>query len=483
MSLAYALPAEAGINPKGITELLKTLSKKNCHSIMILRHGKIITEGWWSPYSKELPHVLYSLSKSFTSIAYAFAFQENLISPEDEVLPYLRSIFTAEPCEYFKKVKISHLLSMTMGHQKETEYVPYDNWLERFTKQYIENEPGSVFYYDNSNTYLAGVILEKITGVSLEEFLTPRLFKPLGFQKGLWEKSPEGHSKAFCGLNLRTEDIAKFGQLLLNKGTWEGKQLLRADIVEEMTKSHISNRGDGTGYPDCIEGYSYFFWRCHIKDSYRGDGANGQYCVVLPEQDMVIAITAGFEPMNDILMSVWDKLLPAVDSFAEVKEEDQQELEELIKELKIELPEALGTEKLHFDKKTYAFTENSMGIMEVSMEISAEQSIQSGNKNQFKFLTKDGTFTYLADSKEWTYGENQRTTEEDCLRTTFFKNSVSCGIWKDNIYELHIIYINTPFHDTYGLEFRKDHVRVHYKRFPAQVYHSGFCKLIGTAID
>ena len=170
-------------------------------------------------------------------------------------------------------------------------------------------KPGTHFLYNTSATYMLSAIVQKATGRPCSTTSSPRLFEPLGIEHPTWETSPQGISAGGYGLSIRTEDIAKFGQLYLQKGKWHGKQLVPAAWVEAATARQTSNGSNPKS--DWDQGYGYQFWRCR-HGAYRGDGAFGQYCIVLPEQDAVIAITSGVKDMQAVLNLVWDKLLPAL---------------------------------------------------------------------------------------------------------------------------------------------------------------------------
>jgi CubicO group peptidase (beta-lactamase class C family) len=162
-------------------------------------------------------------------------------------------------------------------------------------------------------TYMCSAIVQKVTGQTVLDYLTPRLFQPLGIDKPKWDASPEGISCGGWGLYLRTEDVAKFGQLYLQKGKWQGKQLVPEKWVAEATKYQVPNKDAPSGRgnkPDWQQGYGYQFWQCQ-HGAYRGDGANGQLCIVMPDQDAVLAITADTGNMQNEVNVVWDTLLPA----------------------------------------------------------------------------------------------------------------------------------------------------------------------------
>jgi CubicO group peptidase (beta-lactamase class C family) len=322
-SQSYSLPRSSpeieGVSSKKILEFLDAIekTKNEMHSIMIVRHGKVIAEGWWDPYRPELKHTLYSLSKSFTSTAIGFAVTEKKIKLSDKVISYFPDKLPDTISENLKVLTIKDLITMSAGQFPEPQAVPAfnDDWVKGFLAAPIVNKPGSVFLYNSIATYMLSAIVQKVTGQTVLDYLTPRLFKPLGIEGIDWETDPKGIDVGGWGLRLKTEDIAKMGLLFLQKGKWQGKQIIPAAWVEEATSFKIDNapgmsqeRKDSS---DWRQGYCYQFWRCR-NNAYRGDGAFGQYMIVMPEQDAVIAITSETPNMQDELNLVWQYLLPAM---------------------------------------------------------------------------------------------------------------------------------------------------------------------------
>ena len=279
------------------------------NSFMLVRHGHVVAEGWWAPYGPDAPHSLYSLSKSFTSTAVGLAIAEGKLSVDDEVLKFFPEDAPAEPGSNLKAMRVSDLLRMSTGHQVEPQRPPDKAWTKTFLAQPVPFKPGTHFLYNTSATYMLSAIVQKATGMTVLDYLRPRLFDPLGIEHPTWETSPQGISTGGFGLSIRTEDIARFGQLYLQKGKWNGKQLVPAAWVEAATARQTSNGSNPKS--DWDQGYGYQFWRCR-HGAYRGDGAFGQFCIVMPEQDAVIAITSGVKDMQAVLNLVWDKLLPAM---------------------------------------------------------------------------------------------------------------------------------------------------------------------------
>lgn len=311
--LERATPESVGVPPAALLTLLRSLKElDSMNSVMILRHGKVCFECWWRPFAPDLRHILFSLSKSFTSLAVGFARAEGRLALDDRLVDFFpeRAAAVADP--KMRRVTLRHLLTMASGHAACARPAmladPEGDWARGFLSSKLDWEPGSRFAYNSAATYMLAAVVRRLTGANVREYLIPRLFAPLGVVPGMWERCPRGTDVGGWGLYLRTEDIAKFAQLLLQGGVWEGRQILPADYLREATAKQIDNSMNEA--PDWKVGYGYQFWQS--RHGYRGDGASGQYAVVLPEEDMAIATTAGLSDMQRVLDLIWDLLLPAL---------------------------------------------------------------------------------------------------------------------------------------------------------------------------
>ena len=248
----------------------------------------------------------------------------------------------------------------------------------------------------------------------------------------MWEVSPQGISTGGYGLSIRTEDIAKFGQLYLQKGVWQGKQLVPKEWIEEATSRQISNGSNPLS--DWDQGYGYQFWRCR-HGAYRGDGAFGQYCIVLPEQDAVIAITSGLKDMQGVMNLVWDKLLPALKTVPLIADaETQVKLNQKLKGLTIRTQDGTGKPKNGIIGKKYVFPSNDHKLESIVLE-------QNGNDNSVVVVTRfDGAeHRTVCKHGEWTKGK----TAWGQLRE---QPIASSGAWtSDDIYATRICFYETPF--------------------------------------
>ena len=277
------------------------------HSVMIIRHGHIVAEGYWSPYDAETRHALYSLTKSFTSTAIGLAVAEGKLSIDDLVLPLFPEDAPSSPGVNLRALRIRDLLSMSTGQHSEASNRAGDHWTKNFLAHPFEHKPGTFFLYNTPSSHMLSAIIQKKTGQPLIEYLRPRLFTPLGINDPVWGTSPQGVSSGGWGLKLRTREIGRFGQLYLQRGKWQGKQLVPESWVATATSRQVSNGSNPAS--DWEQGYGYQFWRTR-NGFYRGDGAFGQYCVVMPEHDAVLIITSGVRNMQAVLDLVWEKLLP-----------------------------------------------------------------------------------------------------------------------------------------------------------------------------
>ncbi len=263
----------------------------------------------WAPYDAAGRLQLYSLSKSFTATAAGFAVAEGRLSVDDEVLKFFPADAPAEPGANLRAMRVRDLLTMSTGHQDEPPTAPGQVSPASFLAHPVPHKPGTHFRYNTAATFMVSAILQQVTGQTVLEYLQPRLFAPLGILGPTWETNFQGVTLGGYGLSVRTADIAKFGQLYLQQGRWQEKQLLPAAWVAEATARQVSNGSNPRS--DWDQGYGYQFWRCR-HGAYRGDGAFGQYCLVLPEQDAVVAITGGVKDMQAVLNLVWEHLLPAL---------------------------------------------------------------------------------------------------------------------------------------------------------------------------
>jgi CubicO group peptidase (beta-lactamase class C family) len=318
-SLPRGMPADERVDPAAILGFLDAVDDHpdvEMHSLMVVRHGRVVAEGWWAPYSADRPQLLYSLSKSFTSTATAFAQAEGLLDLDDTVISHFAEFDAGITDPRSRSMKLRHVASMASGHTREmlgeaTARDPAEP-VRGFLLIPPDHEPGTVFAYSQPCTYTLASIIQRNARMPLTQYLRPRLFDPLGIEHVGWHTFPPGREQGFSGLHARTEDIAKLGQLYLQKGQWDGVQLIPEQWVEQATSTQVANPGEPN--PDWRQGYGFQFWMS--RHGYRGDGAFGQFCVVLPEHETVIVTTAYTIDMQAVLDAMWTHLLPGLGTTA-----------------------------------------------------------------------------------------------------------------------------------------------------------------------
>ena len=371
--LPRSTPEEQGVSSAGILDFVEAADKTidTLNSVIVVRHGQVIAEGWWAPYAAETPHVLHSLSKSFTSTAVGLAIAEGKFSLDDPILKFFPDQAPAEPSKNLREMRVRDLLIMSTGHDdkdlRNMASLDAPNGTKNFLNLPVAHKPGTHFLYNTPATYMLSAIVQKTTGEKVVDYLRPRLFEPLGIENPRWEESPEGISLGGYGLSVRTEDIARFGLLYLHKGEWQGKQLLPAAWVAKATSRQTSTGSNPTS--DWDQGYGYQFWQS--RHGFRGDGKFGQFCLVLPEQDAVVAITSGSNNMQAVMNVVWDRLLPAMQASAlPPNDADRKKLVARLSTLEIRVPEGGGSPKLPsaLSGKVYSFEDNKAGLETLALD-------------------------------------------------------------------------------------------------------------------
>jgi CubicO group peptidase (beta-lactamase class C family) len=319
-ALLRSTPEAEGVSSQAILDFLDAAgkSKHEFHSYMILRHGKVIAEGWWSPYQPELKHSMYSVSKSFTATAVGFAISEGRLKLTDKVISFFPNDVPDSISQNLSALTVKDLLTMSVGQPQDPTGVTVSrdsNWVKGFLSTPILHQPGTKFLYNSLATYTLSAIVQKVTGEKVLDYLKPRLFDPLGIEEMDWETDTKGINTGGWGLRIKTEDMAKFGELFLRKGNWSGRQLLPKGWVEEASTLKIiqhpelpQSRRDSS---DWEQGYCYQMWRCR-NNAFRADGAFGQYIIVMPDQDAVVVITSETSDMQGEINLVWKYLLPAM---------------------------------------------------------------------------------------------------------------------------------------------------------------------------
>ena len=292
-------------------------------SLMILKHGNVIFENWYGGAAADKPHAMYSVSKSFTATAIGMLVDQGKLSVTDKLIDFFPEDLPEEMSDNLKAITVHDLLTMNCGHETEVNRRGTDNWTKAFLAHPVTKTPGTWYCYNSMGTYMLSAIAQKVSGEKVNDFLTPRLWDKLHIEIPAWDESPQGINCGGWGLNLKTEDMAKFGQLFLQKGKWNGEQLLSEAWVAEASKYQVPSVPSGTRPDNAAErgltpenctfmlGYGYQMWMCP-EGAYRADGARGQYIMIYPDADAVIAITANSNNLQAEQDLVYKYLFPAL---------------------------------------------------------------------------------------------------------------------------------------------------------------------------
>ncbi|MGN1250300.1 MAG: serine hydrolase domain-containing protein [Candidatus Spyradocola sp.] len=309
-----ATPESLGISSRSILAFIRR-AQDSCiemHKFAILRHGKLAAKGCWAPYQEDVPHAMFSFSKTLTATAIGFAEQEGILTLDEKLVDLFPDECPADVSENLAKADVRSLLTMSCGHETESPLRESPDWIRAFLAHEFKYEPGTMFQYNTLGTNMLAAILYRKTGCSLTQFLKPRLFDPLGMSDAFCSVMPDGViQRGGSGFKLTLEDMMRFTQFFLQKGKWDGVQLLREDWIARASAAQI-----GTVNPVFTNhdsnwrlGYGYQMWRCIPEGVYRADGAYGQFGIVIPDKDAVIVINSASTYPDDLLNIAWDTLL------------------------------------------------------------------------------------------------------------------------------------------------------------------------------
>lgn len=454
-ALPISRPEQQGISSENVLSFIDGIEKSGLelHGFILLRHGHVVSQGFWHPYGPDCPHQLFSLSKSFTSTAIGFAANEGLFSLEDKVISFFPEYLPEKPDANLSMMRIKDLLSMATGHDEDTTAKMRGdvegNWVRSFLKLPVKYQPGTFFLYNTGATYMLSAILRKVTGQNLLDYLSARLFDPLGIEGAAWEVCPMGTDVGGWGLSIKPEDIAKFGQLYLQKGQWLGRQILPAGWVDEATAFKVPN-GDNPE-SDWNQGYCYQFWRCRYN-AYRGDGAFGQFCVVMPEQDSVFVAVSGLGDMQAVMDLCWEHLTLPMSAIA-LPENDKAYagLQNRLAALGYQPPQGILYSRLEssFSGKRFRFGDNSLNISDLSCHF--------GECENRVIIHIAGIEHNIRLGKEkWVF--------QDGMIHNVSSKLAASAVWSDETtFAATLRYIETPFVVDYIFHFEGDILNLKYR--------------------
>lgn len=452
-------PESQGIRSEDVGayfDSMRNLEKGEAHQIVVLRHGKIVGTFSHRPYDVAQQHTLYSVSKTFVAVAVGIAIEEDLLRLDDRVAQFFPEKIPENSSENLKSMTIRHLLTMSSGIRPDWEMRNRQtDWISFFLKKNVQT-PGLEFQYDSMVSYLLSAIVQKVTGKRVVDLLNECVFRPMEINDAEWEESPEGINTGGWGMRMSALSMAKFGQLLLNKGEWNGEQLVSSEWVEEMTKPQISTNKNST--------YGYQIWQCGYPAAYRADGAFGQYIIVAPNEDMVFAITQantgnGIHERNlvwNLLKKATNEPLPESENYHKLCEAESSY------QIPTEQGQAVDLKENKLINSIFALDENPMGWQTI-------QFIPEAEDLQISVTTKAGGYRIHSGQSRW---ESVETTVFPPYtikakgRFVGLKNPFSVWAnhaWADqNTLRLHVLYTNwiSGFEITFRLNGEKIELEV-----------------------
>lgn len=485
-TLERVTPESVGIMSASIINFLENAAQRGIklHSFMMLRQGKVCAQGWWKPFSPEIPHHLYSFSKSVTSTAVGFAIAEGLLHLDDRIASFFPRRIGPNADSRIYSVTVEHLLTMTSGAvlANEASTILQADWVDYFLNSPLTSFPGKRFYYNSINTYMLAAILIKVTGMSLVDYLKPRLFEPLGFRNYYWAKCPMGRECGGWGLFLRTEDMAKFAQLYL-----EDSPLLPDGWAAQATSALADTTTDikYSAHPDVSSGYGMQFWRNRDGKSFRADGMLGQYGIVLPELDTVIITTAEELDQLKVLDVIWDCLIPEIGLIPEGSRsgDDYTELYNLLPTLSLhkmpagrqpEIEEMVGGHE-------YQFPLNNKSVLPFAARYLEGLMLPGINALRFDFEAETPTMTWLEGDEVSVIPIPLDSSFAYCKMKFLGKTYplAVCACWHEDgasVPFLQIILraIDTPHGMNLQIRFADNTCRLHFDEIPSYAECAGF---------
>ena len=384
----YMKSKSGGVSEKSVFQYLKALEKYNLstHSLIFAKGDDIFFEQYWKPFDEKFLHRMYSVSKSFVSIAIGFLEQDGLISLDDKIEKYFQNEFAGQTDENMKRQTIRHMLMMCTAKEDRCWF---DDKPSDRVKYYFENDkpfsryPGLIFQYDSSGSFVLGALVERITKMELMEYLRVKLFDKIGVSKEAYcLKCPGGHSWGDSGIVCTPRDLFKVARFVMNKGNWNGEQILNAEYLEKATADLVSSDEFGQVFYN-TQGYGYLFWRTY-ENSFFFNGMGCQLAVCVPDKDMIM-IYNGDNQGNSLAKEIIIRSFFDIIVNSEKTDETDGDLEKYCDSLKLA---SLKGEKHSFFSEsingaTYILESNPMGIKKISVEF-------EGEKGKLKYTNGQG---------------------------------------------------------------------------------------------
>lgn len=472
-------PEAVGIPSASIEWLLDRLEEgwTEPHGLMIMRHGKVCAEGWWAPYASGIRHGLQSHTKTYAATAVGIAYTEGLLKLTDRIVDIFPDEIPENPSENLKKLTVRDVLCMGCG--MDTMPRPSKDWIREFLATPVNHVPGTTFMYNSTGSTFLGAIVRKLTGLGLHDYLKPRLFDKIGIdaENLRWITMPDGMEVGGGGLFATTEDNLRLMKLYADGGVWEGERILAEDYVKLATSKQNDSATERAVNPpaeDNFVGYGFQIWMCRPKGVYRADGAMGQFTIVFPERDMLLAITenasgsTGGAMPQKALDTIWKWMDALPGPETEILPEDPEASAHLARRMQMlalpaprRSPESPLQEKIN--GSTYAVTDGYFALADAGMVrfMSGEDRPGGAKALSLTFAENACTLTCLVDGKPQSLTAAMDGTRLRNELPGMPSIALCSGCWEaDNVFRLRLRMVETCNETSITFTFSGDQAQV-----------------------
>ena len=472
-------PEAVGIPSASIEWLLDRLEEgwTEPHGLMIMRHGKVCAEGWWAPYATGIRHGLQSHTKTYAATAVGIAYTEGLLKLTDRIVDIFPDEIPENPSENLKKLTVRDVLCMGCG--MDTMPRPSKDWIREFLATPVNHVPGTTFMYNSTGSTFLGAIVRKLTGLGLHDYLKPRLFDKIGIdaENLRWITMPDGMEVGGGGLFATTEDNLRLMKLYADGGVWEGERILAEDYVKLATSKQNDSATERAVNPpaeDNFVGYGFQIWMCRPKGVYRADGAMGQFTIVFPERDMLLAITenasgsTGGAMPHKALDTIWKWMDALPGPETEILPEDPEASAHLARRMQMlalpaprRSPESPLQEKIN--GSTYAVTDGYFALADAGMVrfMSGEDRPGGAKALSLTFAENACTLTCLVDGKPQSLTAAMDGTRLRNELPGMPSIALCSGCWEaDNVFRLRLRMVETCNETSITFTFSGDQAQV-----------------------
>ena len=443
--LVFATPESQGVPSGAIMEMLDSLDAKGVcmHSFILMRHGAVVAEGYWPPFHKDRKQRMYSVSKSFTSVAIGLMITEGKLKLDDRVADFFPESLPENPHPFILQATVRDLLMMSTFNPRSAGIQPGRTGVWSFFNLGGSlRPPGAIFAYDTAGTNTLAAIIEKQTGMPFLEYMRPKILDPIGISEDIYcIQNVDGRSWSGSGVLCTTRDLARFALLCLNRGAYEGRQLVSRDYMQAATSRQIENAVDKCEF-EMKHGYGYQFW-CLREGGFAGYGMGGQFMFCMPKYDCTLVTTADVQLDTDGLSDIHDAFMALLKRVGNRMADDaavHRKLSARLESLSFRLPEGKlnSPAASRYNDKDFKMEANPMGLSSVRISFKKDEAVFNYVNETGAFAIRIGLGQYLSQSFPEPY-----SGKVSGVRDTFY-DTVAAGAWVDeNVFKCTVKAVDT----------------------------------------